>query len=727
MSTNQRLHALDAVRAFALLLGVVFHAGFSFIPGMPPGIWAMVDTSTSPVVSTLLFTSHIFRMTLFFFIAGFFARMMFHRHGARGFWIDRGKRILVPLVVGWIVLAPVMGVIWIWGLTKTFGGTLPAPPADMPPPPAAAFQFMHLWFLYYLLLLYVLVIGLRSAIVAIDRGGVIRHAMDRTVAGLVRTGAAALVLPIPAAIVLARHPAWIMWFGIPTPDQSLIPQVPSLLAYGTAVAFGWLVHRQMPLLTTWSRQWPVHLGAAAAATIVCLAIAGTAPALIPAQPGATTIAYAASYGVAIWCWTFGLIGLAMRFMARPNAIVRYVADSSYWIYLAHLPVVVALQVVVGHLPWHWTIKFPLVLAASLLVLFASYRYLVRSTLIGQVLNGRRYPRGISAAESGGTSRTATESAIVQASAAALSSSPETTAIEPADAAQPIAALRGVHKRYGRTVALAGLDLDVREGELLAVLGPNGAGKSTAISLLLGLLEPDEGFVQLLGASPHAIDTRRRVGVMMQDVALAPELTVRELIAQAASYYPNPPSVDETLALTRLGPLASRAYGKLSGGQKRQVQFAVAICGRPPVLFLDEPTVGLDVEAREMLWRTIRDLVSRGCSIVLTTHYLEEAEALADRVAVVAAGRLVASGTVADVRSLVSRKQIACRSALDVDDVRTWPGVVSATRDGDRLAITVVDAEDVVRRLLAADSAVRDLEVRQAGLAEAFTALTQEAA
>jgi peptidoglycan/LPS O-acetylase OafA/YrhL len=165
MSTSERLHALDAVRALALLLGVVFHAGFSFIPGMPPGLWAIVDTSPSTNVSTLLFTSHIFRMTLFFLIAGFFARLAFHRKGARAFWTDRGKRILVPLIVGWIALAPTMGVIWIWGLTKTFGGTLPAPPADMPPPPAAAFRFMHLWFLYYLFLLYVLVIAVRGLVV----------------------------------------------------------------------------------------------------------------------------------------------------------------------------------------------------------------------------------------------------------------------------------------------------------------------------------------------------------------------------------------------------------------------------------------------------------------------------------------------------------------------------------------------------------------------------------
>ena len=356
------------------------------------------------------------------------------------------------------------------------------------------------------------------------------------------------------------------------------------------------------------------------------------------------------------------------------------------------------------------------LAASLAVLFASYHYLVRSTFIGQVLNGRRYPRAVPAA--------AETSAPTSASIAGSTSG---HAPERDDEVEVMARLTGVHKRYGGTVALAGLDLEVRRGELLAVLGPNGAGKSTAIALWLGLLEPDQGTARLLDRSPLDIDGRRHVGVMMQDVALTPELRVRELIAQTATYYPAPLSVAATLAMTRLDALADRPYGKLSGGQKRLVQFALAVCGAPPLLFLDEPTVGLDVEARETIWRTIRALIAGGCSVVLTTHYLEEAEALADRVAVLAGGRLIASGTVADIRSLVARKQITCTSTISEDAVRSWPDILAVSRDGDRLAMTVVDAENVVRRLLAADAGLRDLEIRQAGLAEAFTLLTKEAA
>src|SRR5262245_11008596 len=224
MGRNDRLHALDAVRAFALLLGVVFHAGFSFIPGMIPGIWAMVDNSPSVAISVLLFAAHIFRMSLFFFVAGFFARMLFERSGARGFWANRAKRILVPLLAGWVVIFPAIGVVWIWGLTKTFGGKLPAPPVEAPPAPPGAVPLTHLWFLYYLLVLYVAVLVVRQLIVALDRRGGIRRAADAAVRAAVNTATAPILLALPLTAALYAREGWFMWFGIPTPDQSLIPQ-----------------------------------------------------------------------------------------------------------------------------------------------------------------------------------------------------------------------------------------------------------------------------------------------------------------------------------------------------------------------------------------------------------------------------------------------------------------------------------------------------------------------
>ncbi|MEO8113773.1 MAG: ABC transporter ATP-binding protein [Phenylobacterium sp.] len=291
----------------------------------------------------------------------------------------------------------------------------------------------------------------------------------------------------------------------------------------------------------------------------------------------------------------------------------------------------------------------------------------------------------------------------------------------------LAALSGVRKRYGSTIALDGLDLEVREGELLAVLGPNGAGKSTAIGLLLGLQRPDEGQAVLFGRSPLEVAARRGVGVMMQEVALPDALRVHELVAQVAAYYPAPLTVAEALAMAGVEKIAQRPYRQLSGGQKRQAQFALAICGRPRLLFLDEPTTGLDLTARGTMWAVLRSLVAGGTAVVLTTHYIEEAEALADRVVVLAKGRAIAQGTVAEMRAIVVRKRVDCTSALSLAEIEAWPEVTAVSREGGQVSITTPEAEAVVRRLLAADPALCDLEVRRAGLSEAFAELTQEPA
>ena len=291
----------------------------------------------------------------------------------------------------------------------------------------------------------------------------------------------------------------------------------------------------------------------------------------------------------------------------------------------------------------------------------------------------------------------------------------------------LARLKGVRKRFGGTQALDGLDLEVRPGELLAVLGPNGAGKTTAIALLLGLQRADAGAALLFGRSPHDLAARRGVGVMMQEVVLPDALRVHELISMTQAYYPDPLTLAEAIALAGVEKIAARPYVKLSGGQKRQAQFALAICGRPRLLFLDEPTTGLDVSARETMWATLRKLVAGGTSIVLTTHYIEEAEALADRVVVLAKGRQIAEGTVAEMRALVVRKRIDCVTALDLATLKGWPEVTAAARTDGLTSITTAEAEAVARRLLAADPGLSDLEVRRAGLSEAFAELTQEPA
>jgi ABC-2 type transport system ATP-binding protein len=289
----------------------------------------------------------------------------------------------------------------------------------------------------------------------------------------------------------------------------------------------------------------------------------------------------------------------------------------------------------------------------------------------------------------------------------------------------VARLSSAVKRYGNLTALDGVDLVLHRGELLAVLGPNGAGKSTSISLLLGLIRPDGGRAELFGLDPQQIDARRRIGVMLQSAMLPLTLHVGELLRLVASYYPNPRSLEESAALAGIGDLLKRPYGKLSGGQQRRVQFALALCGRPELVFLDEPTVGMDIDARQKLWAAMRALVAEGCSVVLTTHYLEEAEALAQRVVVMGKGRVLSEGSVDALRAQVPLTRIRCVTDLDAALIATWPQVASAEREGQRVRISTNAAEDVLRRLLHADASLSELEVQRAGLAEAFTELTRE--
>jgi ABC-2 type transport system ATP-binding protein len=298
-----------------------------------------------------------------------------------------------------------------------------------------------------------------------------------------------------------------------------------------------------------------------------------------------------------------------------------------------------------------------------------------------------------------------------------------------------ARLRAARKRYPGTPAaqppaLDGIDLELHGGELLALLGANGAGKTTAIGLLLGLIGADAGEAEVFGAVPQMLSVRRRIGVMLQSAGLPEHAKVRELLDLTRSYYPQPRSVADCVALAGLDGLLDRRYGRLSGGQQRRVQFALALCGNPQLLFLDEPTTGLDIEARRLLWKAIRELVGQGCAVLLTTHYLEEAEALADRVVVLNRGRVAAAGTMAEVRARIAQKRIRCLSALDVAEISAWPGVRGAVRGADgnpaRVEIVADAAEDTVRRLLAEDAALSELEVQRAGLAEAFLEITRDA-
>ena len=288
-----------------------------------------------------------------------------------------------------------------------------------------------------------------------------------------------------------------------------------------------------------------------------------------------------------------------------------------------------------------------------------------------------------------------------------------------------AVLNQVSKNYGTVEALKNFSLEVRTGELIAVLGPNGAGKTTAIKLLLGLARPTSGRVSVFGGDPTILATHLRIGAMLQVGRVPESLRVREHIDLFSSYYAQPLTMTQTLAIAGIENLRDRKFGDLSGGQKQRVLFALAICGNPDLLFLDEPTVGLDVEARHLLWEEIRQLLTLGKTVVLTTHYLDEADALADRVVVINKGSVIAEGTPAEVKARTGGKKIRCFTRLSAALVRALPGVVDVQDDRGTMVIHTSGPENVLRELLGRDLEISGIEVAGAGLEDAFLALTQE--
>ncbi len=348
--TPERLHALDAVRGYALLLGIVLHATLSFLPA-PTRIWIIQDNHPSITLAVIFFAIHVFRMTTFFLIAGFFAHMSFHRRGPSGFIKDRLQRIAVPLLVGWPILVSAIGVVVFWAASFPQGGPLRGPPHW--PPTLSRFPLTHLWFLYVLLELYAATLVLRTAVAWLDPGGRFRAGVDRLMDRVMRSPLAPAILAVPIGIALNLDPTWIGWFGVRTPDQSLITNLQAVVGFGTAFGFGWLLHRQIGLIRNLERRWLLNLVLA-----IILIAASLVLASMPG-PRAETIRFAGAtcYALAIWTTSFAVIGAALRFLAGFSATRRYLADASYWLYLIHLPIVMALQVAVSTLDWPWPVKF----------------------------------------------------------------------------------------------------------------------------------------------------------------------------------------------------------------------------------------------------------------------------------------------------------------------------------------------------------------------------------
>ena len=287
----------------------------------------------------------------------------------------------------------------------------------------------------------------------------------------------------------------------------------------------------------------------------------------------------------------------------------------------------------------------------------------------------------------------------------------------------VAELEWASKSFGKVKAVSELDFEIRAGEVVALLGPNGAGKTTTVRLLMGLVRPSAGAARLFGIDPMRTEARLRVGAMLQVSKVPETLKVREHIELFSSYYPRPLPLREVVEAAGLGGLEGRLFGKLSGGQRQRVLFALALCGDPDLLFLDEPSANLDVESRRSLWERIALRRQRGGSVLLTTHNLDEADHLADRIVLLDRGRLLAEGTPEQIKSRVAGRTVRCRTALATGELERLPGVRTLRRDGELVELFAAEPERLVAALLAADPALSGLEVRGAGLEEAFLALT----
>jgi len=285
-------------------------------------------------------------------------------------------------------------------------------------------------------------------------------------------------------------------------------------------------------------------------------------------------------------------------------------------------------------------------------------------------------------------------------------------------------LSGLAKSYGAVRAVRDVDLVIAPGETVALLGPNGAGKTTTIDMMIGLTKPDSGTVSIFGSPPAAARQAGWVGAMLQTGSPLDHLRVREIVTLMASYYPHPLPVDDVLQMTGATEFARRWTSKLSGGQAQRVRFAAALVGNPDLLLLDEPTASIDVAGRRDFWQAMRGVTAQGKTVVFATHYLEEADAYADRIVLMSGGQIVADGPATEIKAQAGSRTIrATLPGVDVGALAALPGVRSAQRHGDAVVLSCSDADVALSALLRTFPTARDIEVTGGSLEEAFLELT----
>ena len=393
-TASPRLAYLDATRAFALLLGVVFHASLSFVPVFIG--WAVQDISTSWYSAAFATISHSFRMELFFLLAGFFGHMTLHRKGLKELLTARSIRIVIPFIVGWFFLQPLVASGWTMGAMSMrgdyeFWASLALGFQNLKNLPKGLLVGTHLWFLYYLIIITGLTVIGRALISSWQTGAdAMRRIFDKRIAWLADSPWALPAAVIPISLVLDQMSSW----GVDATDESLVPNLTLVLLYGGFFSLGWLLNRQPQTIThfakiTWWRCTAALLAIVVTVMLFSIQLDPGHPQYRPAH-----LVFNVSYALMMWTLVWLTIGIFRLLCHQPNKVIRYFADSSYWMYLIHLPLVIWLQVAVAELPLHWSLKLGFVSSATISIGLLTYDLFVRSTFIGHTLSGRRQDRVI---------------------------------------------------------------------------------------------------------------------------------------------------------------------------------------------------------------------------------------------------------------------------------------------------------------------------------------------
>jgi len=286
----------------------------------------------------------------------------------------------------------------------------------------------------------------------------------------------------------------------------------------------------------------------------------------------------------------------------------------------------------------------------------------------------------------------------------------------------------VSKQFQQHRAVNDISFTVKRGEAIAILGANGAGKTTTILLMLGLLQPTNGTVRLFQSDPKVKEVREKIGSMLQETSVMDSLKVKEIIPLVQSYYPHPLSSDQLLSITGLSKQEwNKRTEKLSGGQKRRLHFAIALAGNPELIFLDEPTVGMDINARKAFWKTVEELKSQGKTIIFTTHYLQEADEAAERIIMISDGKIVGDGTPEQLKAKWTKKTISFKETADysLDMYKSIPFVEEVAREKGRISLVTVDSDKTIYHIFEMKLKIQDIEIQQGKLEEAFSKLLQE--